>query len=201
MLISVFVGMSLDGFIARQDGSFDFLQSAEGSGGPPGFSEFWKSVDALLIGRKTYEVARGFPKWFYGKKPVFVLSTRRLAKAPKGAVVEHVNGKPHDIVLQLAARKFRHIYLDGGITVQRFLQAGLADRIIITRIPVLIGDGIPLFGAVHGDIQLEHIATRSSGGAVQSEYHVKNKARKTNIEPLWRDEVPKKRPRPRAKKS
>jgi dihydrofolate reductase len=188
VLMSVFVGTSLDGFIARRDDSFDFLHSAEGGGGPLGFAEFWKSVDAVLIGRKTYEVVLRHAKWFYGKTPVFVLSTRPLAPAPKGAVVEHMNGEPPEIATQLAARKFWHIYVDGGITVQSFLRAGLVDRIIVTRVPVLIGEGIPLFGAVPADIPLEHVGTRTFGGAVQSEYHVKNRSRKAKIQPLWRDE-------------
>jgi dihydrofolate reductase len=188
MLMSVFVGTSLDGFIARKDDSFDFLYSAAGSGGPLGFAEFWKSVDAVLIGRKTYEVVLGHEKWFYGKKPVFVLSTRPLAPAPKGAIVEHMKGEPREIASQLAARKFRHIYVDGGITLQAFLRAGLVDRIVVTRLPVLIGEGIPLFGPTNGDIALQHAGTRTFGGAVQSEYHVKNSSRTAKIEPLWRDE-------------
>lgn len=188
--MSVFVGTSLDGFIARKDDTFDFLHSAEGSEGPLGFAEFWKSVDAVLIGRKTYEVVLGHEKWFYGKTPVFVLSTRGLAPAPKGAVVEHMKGEPREIAMQLARRKFRHIYVDGGITLQAFLRAGLVDRVIVTRVPLLIGDGISLFGPVSRDIQLEHVGTRSFGGAVQSEYHVKNRSRKAKIKPLWQDDVP-----------
>lgn len=199
MLMSVFCGTSLDGFIARKDDSFDFLKSAEGSGGPLGFAEFWKSVDAVLIGRRTYEVVIGQPKWFYGKTPVFVLSSRRLAPAPKGAIVEHMKGEPREIAKQLTARNFRHIYVDGGITLQSFLREGLVNRIIVTRVPVLIGEGVPLFGAVPNDIALEHVGTRAFGGAVQSEYHVKNKSRKAKIEPLWRDEATQKKTKRRKK--
>lgn len=201
MLFSVFVGTSLDGFIARKDDSFDFLYSAQGSSEPPGFAGFWKSVDAVLIGRKTYEVVLGHEKWFYGKKPVFVLSTRPLAPAPKGAIVEHMKGEPHEIAKELTARKFRHIYVDGGITVQAFLRAQLVDRIVVTRVPVLIGEGIPIFGAVSSDIPLEHVGTRTFGGAVQSEYHVKERSQKAKIEPLWREgSSAKKKAKSRAKK-
>jgi riboflavin biosynthesis pyrimidine reductase len=88
-------------------------------------------------------------------------------------VVEQMSGEPADIVSRLAARGIRHIYVDGGITVQRFLRAGLIQRLIITRVPVLIGEGIPLFGATGRDISLEHVATRSfASGLVQSEYIV-----------------------------
>jgi len=104
---------------------------------------------------------------------VFVLSTRPIAAAPLGAVVERMSGAPADIVSRLAARAIRHIYVDGGITIQRFLQAGLIQRLVITRVPVLIGAGIPLFGAVPRDIVLRHVATRQyASGLVQSEYEV-----------------------------
>jgi dihydrofolate reductase len=201
VLMSVFCGTSLDGFIARKDDSFDFLHSAEGSGGSPGFADFWKSVDAVLIGRKTYEVVLSQEecKWFYGKTPVFVLSSRPLATAPKGAIVEHMQGEPREIAKQLAGRKFRHIYVDGGITLQSFLREGLVDRIVVTRVPVLIGEGIPLFGPVSSDIALEHVGTRAFGGAVQSEYLVK-KSPKKKIEPLWREKTAKKRKTRRARK-
>ena len=168
---SVFVGTSLDGFIARADGSLDFLPP--GGGEPHGYSEFIASVDALVIGRKTYETVLAFDTWPYGQKPVFVLSTRPLAPAPEGAVVEHLSGPPAAIAAQLEARGIRHIYVDGGITVQGFLRAGLIQRLIVTRVPVLIGTGIPLFGPTTRDIILKHIATRQyASGLVQSEYEV-----------------------------
>jgi len=168
---SVFVGTSLDGFIARANGELDFLEA--GGGEPHGYDEFMATVDALVIGRKTFETVLTFGSWPYGAKPVFVLSTHALAPTPPGAAVERMSGAPADIVVQLAARGIRHIYVDGGITIQRFLQAGLIHRLIITRVPVLIGAGIPLFGAVQRDIPLKHVATRHyASGLVQSEYVV-----------------------------
>jgi dihydrofolate reductase len=168
---SVFVGTSLDGFIARADGSFDFLDA--GGNEPHGYDEFMATVDALVIGRKTYDTVLGFGGWAYGQKPVFVLSSCPIAPAPSGAVLERLSGAPADIVAQLAARGIQHIYVDGGITIQRFLRAGLIDRLIITRVPVLIGAGIPLFGTVDCDIMLRHVSTRQyAGGLVQSEYVV-----------------------------
>ena len=171
MKASVFIATSLDGFIARSDGALDWLPP--GGGEPHGYDEFMASVDALVIGRKTFETVLGFDGWAYGKKPVFVLSSRPIATAPAGAVVERMSGAPTEIVSQLEARGIGHIYVDGGITIQRFLQAGLINRLIITRVPVLIGTGIPLFGPLPRDIPLTHVATRQyASGLVQSEYLV-----------------------------
>jgi riboflavin biosynthesis pyrimidine reductase len=86
-----------------------------------------------------------------------------------------MSGDPADVVAQLEARGIRHAYIDGGITIQRFLQAGLIDRLIITRVPVLIGTGVPLFGPLERDLNLRHIATREYlSGLVQSEYIVES---------------------------
>jgi dihydrofolate reductase len=170
MKTSVFVGTSLDGFIARADGSLDFLESG---GEPHGYEEFMATVDVLVIGRKTFETVLGFDAWPYGTRPVFVLSTRPLAPAPAGAVVERLSGPPAEIVSTLAARGLGHAYVDGGVTIQRFLEAGQIQRLIITRVPVLIGGGIPLFGPLRADIVLQHVETRQyASGLVQSEYLV-----------------------------
>ncbi len=171
MKTSVFVGTSVDGFLARPDGALDFLPA--GGGDEHGYEEFFASVDAVVIGRKTYETVLGFGGWGYGKKPVFVLSTRELPPFPPGAVAEHLAGPPAEIVGRLAARGFQHLYVDGGETIQRFLAAGLIDRLVLTRVPVLIGSGIPLFGPLPGDVKLRHVATRAyADGLVTSEYLV-----------------------------
>jgi dihydrofolate reductase len=171
MKASVFVGASLDGFIARANGDLDFLDS--GGSEPHGYDEFMATVDALVIGRKTFETVLSFGQWPYGEKPVFVLSTRPLPPAPPEAVVEHMSGEPAEIWSQLEARGIQHIYVDGGITIQRFLRSGLIQRLIVSRVPVLIGAGIPLFGALPRDVHLRHVATRQyAGGLVQSEYVV-----------------------------
>ena len=171
MKTSVFIGTSLDGFIARTNGELDFLPP--GGGEPHGYDEFMASVDALVIGRKTFDTVLAFDRWPYGKKPVFVLSSRTLDPAPREAVVERLSGNPAEIVSQLTDRGIQHIYVDGGITIQRFLQAGLIQRFIITRVPVLIGTGVALFGPLERDIKLKHVATRQySSGLVQSEYVV-----------------------------
>jgi dihydrofolate reductase len=172
MKLSVFCGMSVDGFLARPDGALDFLDA--GGQEPHGFEEFYAGVDVVVIGRKTFEVVLTFGNWFYGKKPVVVLSSRPLDfSSIKGGVVEQMSGEPSEIVKRLNSRGFKYSYIDGGITIQRFLAAGLIDRLVITRVPVLIGVGIPLFGPLPRDISLRHVATRSyNGGLVQSEYAI-----------------------------
>lgn len=174
MRTSVFVGTSLDGFLARPDGTFDFLTTgSDADGASNGFNDFFSTVDAVLLGRNTYDVVLQFPQWFYGSKPVFVLTTRPLAAHPAGGIVESISGKPAAVLEQLSSRGFQHVYVDGGLTIQQFLRAGLIERLTVTHVPVLIGSGIPLFGAIDSDIRLEHLATRVlEGGAVQSEYGI-----------------------------
>src|SRR5262249_8480061 len=93
--------------------------------------------------------------------------------AVRATAIEQMTGSPVAIVAALAAKGAQHVYLDGGITIQRFLRDGLIQRLIITRVPVLIGEGIPLFGSLPGDLQLRHVATRQyESGLVKSEYHV-----------------------------
>jgi dihydrofolate reductase len=172
MMASVFVGTSLDGFIARPNGAFDFLPADGGE--PHGYEEFIASVDAIVMGRKTFETVLTLGAWPYGDKRVVVLSSRPVElSAAIGGVVEQMAGTPAQIVSQLAASGAHHLYIDGGITIQQFLRAGLIQRLIITRVPVLIGEGIPLFGSLSHDVRLRHIATRHyPSGLVSSEYHV-----------------------------
>jgi len=172
MRATVFVGTSVDGFIARPKGELDFLPPDGGE--EHGYTEFFASVDALVIGRVTFETVLGFGSWPYGTKPVVVLSSRPLDLSQvRSGGVEQMGGAPAEIVNRLAARGVGHIYVDGGITIQRFLRAGLITRLVVTRVPVLIGSGIPLFGPLDADVPLRHVATRTfPSGLVQSEYAV-----------------------------
>ena len=169
MKASVFIATSLDGFIARANGDLDWLPP--GGGEPHGYDEFIASVDAIVIGRKTFEKVLTFGAWPYGDKRVVVLSSRPVDLSAADGPVEQMAGTPAEIVSQLVASGAHHLYVDGGITIQRFLGAGLIQRLIITRVPVLIGEGIPLFGALPRDILLNHVATRHyPSGLVQTEY-------------------------------
>lgn len=176
MKVSIFIATSLDGFIAREDGNLDWLPLG-GSGEELedyGYQAFMDTVDVLVMGRNTYEKVLTFSDWPYGTKPVVVLSSHSLTiPAHIAKSVESISCAPAELVSRLAARGAKHLYLDGGRTIQRFLIAGLVNRLIITRVPVLIGCGLPLFGSLEHDIKLRHIMTRQfSTGLVQSEYEV-----------------------------
>ena len=171
MKASVFIATSLDGFIARSDGALDWLP--EGGGEPHGYTEFMGTVDALVIGRKTFETVLSFPKWPYTKPVIVLSSSPATLEAPPGAMCTMMTGTPAEVVDRLAARGMGHLYIDGGVTIQRFLAAGLIQRLIITRVPVVLGTGIPLFGPVAHDLRFAHVATRAyPSGLVQSEYVV-----------------------------
>ena len=171
MTASVFVGISVDGFLARPNGDIDWLPEAPE---PHGYDEFMATVDAIVLGRNSFEKVLTLGPWVYGDKRVVVLSSRPVdLSAAIGGVVEEMSGPPADIVSRLAQSGAHHLYIDGGITIQSFLRAGLIQRLVITRVPVLIGEGIPLFGALPRDIRLHHVATRHyPSGLVQSEYEV-----------------------------
>jgi len=173
-ICSVFCGVSLDGFIARPDGGLDWL---EGDGTAEmvdhGYEAFVAGIDAIVMGRNSFETVMSFEHWPYTKK-VIVLSSGQVdltAARARGADLEVMNGSPEQLVTELAAKGLFRLYVDGGVTVQRFLRAGLVDRLILTQLPVLIGQGIPLFGALDKDIRLKLVASRTfPGGLVQSEY-------------------------------
>jgi dihydrofolate reductase len=173
---SVYIATSLDGYIARENGEIDWLSGgdSEGSGEDYGYQEFMDSIDVLVMGRNTYEKVLTFGKWPYGDKPVVVLSSRSLhVPSDIAETVESRSCSPAELVHQLSENGAKHVYIDGGRTIQGFLNAGLIQQIIITRIPILIGGGIPLFGPLHGDVKLRHIETRKfASGLVQSTYEV-----------------------------
>lgn len=176
MKASVFVGVSVDGFLARKNGNMDFLAQEEA--GPYGFEEFMATVDAHLVGRRTFDWVRSWMRahsthWPFDRM-VFVLSRHpdRL-RIPKDVKCEAISGTPGRVISQLARRGYRSLYVDGGQTIQEFLRAGRIDRLIVTRVPVLIGDGIPLFGTLPRDVRLRHVRTVTLRRKfVQSEYRV-----------------------------
>jgi len=178
MKASVYIATSLDGFIARTNGALDWLPGGEGENAGEedyGYQAFMDSVDYLVMGRHTYEMVLSFGgEWPYASKRVVVLSSRPVEIPEQIAdSVEWMSGPPRDVARRLAERRARHLYVDGGHTIQGFLAAGLIQQLIITRVPVLIGDGIPLFGHLSHDIQLRHIETRSfATGLVQSRYEI-----------------------------
>ena len=175
MKASVYIATSLDGFIARTNGDVDWLQgSSRGGGEDYGYEGFMASVDALVMGRNTFEKVLTFDRWPYGSKRVVVLSHHSLdIPTELASSVEASSSDPTELLSSLEQQGIGHVYIDGGKTVQSFLRAGLIDELIITRIPRLIGDGIPLFGLLDRDVVLKHIGTQSyDSGLVQSRYEV-----------------------------
>ena len=168
---AVFIATSLDGFIARENHDLDWL-IGRGDGEPHGYEEFIATIDAMVIGRKTYEVVLSFEKWYYGDMRVFVLSSGspRVPDELRDRVQVRSLG-PREILEELGESGVKRVYVDGGMTIQRFLREGLIDEMTITRVPVLLGSGIPLFGELPGDIEWEHLETTVVGGdMVQSKY-------------------------------
>ena len=174
MRTTVYVGTSLDGFIAREDGDIDWLVKYQNKEVHDSYHEFISRIDALVIGRGTFEKVLSFPEWPYEKK-VFVLSTS-LKQIP-GTLAEKatlVAMKPVEMLSYLSDKGFSKIYVDGGKVIQSFLKEDLIDELIITRVPELIGTGIPLFGYLDNDLRFEHIKTNIySDGLVKSRYERK----------------------------
>ncbi|SRR5258705_8375112 len=171
MKTTVYVGTSLDGFIARKDGDIDWLTKYQNKDVHDSYNAFIKSIDALVIGRGTFEKVLTFPEWPYEKK-VFVLSTS-LKQIPQilNEKATLLSMKPTAVLNYLSGKNFSNIYIDGGKVIQSFLKEDLVDELIITKVPELIGNGIPLFGYLENDLQFEHILTNVySDGLVNSHY-------------------------------
>lgn len=174
---SVFVALSLDGFLARPDGGLDWLDEANlkiPRGEDCGYRTFFSSVDALVMGRKTIETVRAFPAWPYGEKPVVVRS-RSLQVLPAGVpeTVSLSSESPRDLLSRLGELGCRRLYVDGGQTIRAFLAEDLIDDLTITWIPIVLGRGIPLFGAEPRDRRLECVSTRTYRfGFVQTVYRL-----------------------------
>jgi dihydrofolate reductase len=168
----VYIATSLDGFIARKDGAIDWLPVPQDTE-DYGYGPFMTTVDAIVMGRRTFDLALTFEEWSY-RKPVVVLTNRPdTLPATLPPKVRTLAGSPDEIVATLESDGVRHIYVDGGVTIQQFLEAGRIDRLIITTVPILLGSGVPLFGPLAKDIEFHHMQTRAfPDGLVQSEYRV-----------------------------
>ncbi|MCB1191991.1 MAG: dihydrofolate reductase [Leptospiraceae bacterium] len=178
MQASVYIATSLDGFIARENGDLDWLQGSDGEAQENsedfGFQSFMDSVDVLVMGRNTFEKVQSFGQWPYGEKLVIVLSSKPL-QIPIGlGKIESIFCSPKELVKKLSEKGAKHLYIDGGKTIQSFLKEGLIHQLTITRVPILLGHGISLFGSIiDHDILLKHIETKSyTNGFVQSKYEV-----------------------------
>ena len=176
---SVFIATSLDGFIARSDGSIDWLNAANAVVPPVedcGYKAFISAVDTIVMGRNTFEQVLAFGEWPYGDTPVVMMS-HRASPLPSNApqTVTSSQEAPTDLVAKLRSQGKRHLYIDGGITIQSFLAERLINELTITVIPILLGTGKPLFGPLPFDIHLMHDATRVyEFGFVQHKYLVQS---------------------------
>lgn len=179
MRCSIFIATSLDGFIARPDGALDWLPGADVTaddfdGSPPGdsgYDAFIAEVDVIVMGRATYETVLAFGiDWPY-PRPVVVLTSRPLGTVPDGADVRVEQGPAAEVVDRLAADGFTHAYVDGGDVIQQFLAADLLDAMTITVVPVLLGQGIHLFGELPADRHFRPDPPRRLGEMVQTTWH------------------------------
>lgn len=174
---SAFIATSLDGFIARADGSLEWLDDAQfliPEGEDCGYREYMASIDGLVVGRHTYERVLTFDPWPYGNTPVHVLSHAPVSVPPAlVGSVHSVQGTPAALVARLGQQGTRHLYVDGGQTIQGFLRLGLLDEITITVVPILLGAGRPLFGPLPHDVDLTLMRSRAyEFGFVQSTYRI-----------------------------
>jgi dihydrofolate reductase len=168
----VYIAASLDGYIATENGGVEWLEAVPNlDGDDMGFAAFMARVDALLMGRKTFEKVYSFGVWPY-EKPVFVLSsTMRSVPAGYEDKVEIVNGELGNVLSALDGRSFENLYIDGGTLIQSMLAEDQVDTLIVSRIPVLLGKGIPLFGELEKQLRWEHVSTEVLlGQIVKSEY-------------------------------
>ncbi|MBV1907881.1 MAG: dihydrofolate reductase family protein [Kangiellaceae bacterium] len=172
--LSAFIAMSLDGYIARYNGKLDFLEtnSDKLDAEDYGYQAFIGSVDCIVMGRNSFEKVVSFPTWPYHNKRVIVLS-RAWDRIPDqfADLAELYSGKAELLTVELQNQGVRHLYVDGGVTIQSFLQQNLLNEITITTVPILLGKGISLFGMLREDLKLklEHHKSFDSD-FVQSRY-------------------------------
>lgn len=168
--ISIYIATSIDGYIARKDGELDWLQYGHEGDEDYGFKKFIQSIDALILGRKTYQVVSGFDEWPYKGKRVIVLS-HTLKEVRKEA--ELFSGQLTDLLSKLHSENIRHVWVDGGVTASKFLEAGLVDELTISIIAMILGSGIPLFSVMNREHKCRLISTQSfPSGLVQLKYEL-----------------------------
>ncbi|HXB43213.1 MAG TPA: dihydrofolate reductase family protein [Puia sp.] len=162
MANTIYIATSIDGYIARKDGTIDWLMDLPNPGNSDyGFSVFLDRIDGIIMGRKSFETVLAFAKWPYLRPvPVFVLSNT-LLESPIGlpVQVEIVRGALNQILTALKNKGINNLYVDGGLTIQNFLKEDLIDEMVITRVPILLGSGVPLFGMNHLELVFEHVKT------------------------------------------
>lgn len=171
MKCSVYIATSADGYIATLDGGVDWLHTsgnmdAEMGDDDMGFRDFINSVDCMIMGRKCMEMISDMDltptQWIYGSMPIFVLSNT-VKEAPENlrGKINMYSGGINELTVKLEEKGYKHAYIDGGLTITSFVNHGLIDEMIITKVPVLLGEGLPLFGKIHKKIKLENTEAKS----------------------------------------
>lgn len=171
----VFIATSLDGFIARPDGDITWLLERDDPAEDHGYNSFISTIDGIVMGRGTYEKVAAMDEWYY-TRPVIVLSkTLAQSSVPERLKdkVTILNLSPREVMSYLEKTGWKRVYVDGGQVIQSFLQENLIEDMVISKVPVLIGKGRPLFGNLKDDLSLEHLKTISfPSGLVQSHYRL-----------------------------
>lgn len=172
MKCSAFIATSIDGYIARKNGDISWLQNAGnadadmGENRDMGFKNYLSSVDCIIMGRNTMEKISTFnltdEEWPYGTIPIITLSTT-LKSAPENMKnrVEIYAGDTFVLLEQLEKKGYTHAYIDGGATIQHFINLALIDEMTVTRVPILLGEGLSLFGKTSGDIRITEVTSKS----------------------------------------
>jgi dihydrofolate reductase len=181
MKVSAYFAASLDGYIARRNGSIDWLNEASASipkGEDCGYKAFMDSVDVLVMGRKTFEQVLTFGDWSYGEKPVVILSSKPISiPSSLPSSVSNSSEAPRSLCARLANEGNGHLYVDGGATIQGFLAEDLVDEIVVTVVPIVLGSGISPFGELEQDLKLVQLGVKVYDfGFVQTTYSVQRKA-------------------------
>lgn len=174
---SVFIATSLDGFISRDDGSIDWLMKVNTlapAGEDCGYKSFISTIDGLIMGRNSFEKVLSFDEWPYGDLPVVVISSQSITIPEQLRHCISISAEtPSALVRRLSKQGAKHLYIDGGVTIQGFLADNLINEMTITIIPVLLGSGRSLFGSLKNDVELHHLETKTfEGGLVQIKYRI-----------------------------
>ena len=176
--VSVYIGISLDGFIARENGDISWLDKANQKVTPGedfGFHKFLGSIDLIVMGRRTFQQVSSFDTWPYKDNKLIVLTSKKMEIPEKlrKTVTTSNTLFPKKLIKELSDRSVDHIYVDGGTVIQEFLSARLVDEITVTIVPILIGKGKSFSGILSEDLHLHHIKTTVYDfGFVQNKYKI-----------------------------
>lgn len=171
----IYIATSLDGFIAASDGSIDWLYEIPNpEQSDYGYAELMSGIDAVVMGRNTFDKVLTFGEWVYDK-PVFVLSNT-LKQIPEEIIgkAEIINGNVKDLVKKLNRLGYKNLYVDGGGAIQSFLKEDLIDEMIITRIPIILGSGFPLFKHIDKRLKFKHQKTEIYNNTLVKSHYIRN---------------------------